>query len=318
MTIATDEIRFGRKAPWFTCYTSIWERDDLDAESKLVYINLASHAGNNQRAWPSYDTIARETSLSRRCVIARIKILTAKNLLVKRHRFENNGKQTSNLFIVFPAHDPFRPNQESIDSNGNLVNIPLDIVGAHGAPQDLAVGVHTVHHKGAHGALKYDQLNNNVVVVEDNDPKKLKLDKSKRENPVFDQKQLCEKSQTTNSPAAAPIPLADINRVIDTVKEVTGCVINQQDAKSILSHGSVDYVLDKINNVVTGSKISQNVVGWIISCCDCDWGKVKPGKVKNVKSENRPYKEDGNNYYVPADYFEKKKAMIMDYLKLSK
>ena len=312
MTMAADEIRFGRQVPWFTCYTSIWERNDLDAESKLVYINLASHAGNNQRAWPSYDTIAKETGLSRRCVITRVKILIAKNLLVKRHRFENNGKQTSNLFIVFPAHDPFRPNQESIDSDGNLVNIPQHIVGAHGAPQDLDTGVHTVHCGGAHGALKYDQFNNNTVVVVENDNNK--LDKSDNEVFVFDQKKPCEKSQTTTCPAAAPIPLVDINRVIDAVKEVTGCVINQQDAKSILYRWPIDYVLTKIN-VAAGKKINKNVVGWIMSCCDRDFlNVVKSEKVKNVKTENRPYNAD-NNYSAAA---AAKKAMLMEYLYQSK
>ena len=313
--MAADEIRFGRQVPWFTCYTSIWERNDLDAESKLVYINLASHAGNNQRAWPSYERIARQTGLSRRCVITRIKILIAKNLLVKRHRFFANGKQTSNLFIVFPAHDPFRPNQELIDSNGNLINKPLDIVGAHGAPQDLAVGVHTVHSRGAHGALKYDQFNNNTVVVVDQDDNK-KLDKSENEEIVVDQNKPHEKSQTTTCPAAAPIPLADINRVIDAVKNVTGCVISQQDAKSLLSCWPVDYVLTKVN-VAAGKKIDQNVVGWIKRCCEGDWvNVVKPGKVKNVKTENRPYyKETDNNYSASAA--AAKKAMLLDYLQQS-
>ena len=304
MTMATDEIRFGRQVPWFTCYTTIWKRDDLDAESKLVYINLASHAGNNQRAWPSYDTIARETSLSRRCVITRIKILIAKNLLVKRHRFENNGKQTSNLFIVFPAHNPFRPDHEFIDSDGNLVNIPQDIVGAHGAPQDLDIGVHAVHCGGAHGALKYDQFNNNVV-VEDNAPKKIDKPISK----TTDQEKVVNESPTIISPAAAPISLADINRVVDAVREATCCLINQQDAENILSRWSVDYVLGKINDVLAGNPIKDNVTGWIIRCCEGDWKKVKPDKrFRNSKPKAKPVVDVGNSYFVPAD--ERKKAML--------
>ena len=147
------------------------------------------------------------------------------------------------------------------------------------------------------------------VVVEDDNPKKL----DEHINKKVDCEKIRDQSPTVIRPAAAPILLTDINRVIDAVKNVTGCVIKQQDAESLLFR-PVDYVLTKIN-VAAGKKIDKNVVGWIMRCCDLDWvNVVKSEKVKNVRSENRPY-NDGNNSAAAA---AAKKAMLMDYLYQSK
>ena len=314
MTMATDEIRFGRKRNFFQSYRP-WNTE-ISSSAKLVYVYLNDRGGSNDRAWPSVATIAKDTGLKDRTVQYATKELNETGLVVKVARHRENRSQTSNLYIIFPTEEPFNWDTEEIDNKG-IVSKKQNTIssGANNAPQYIDKGMQIMHPPGANNAPpEHIQVNNtNVVVVENNDLKK--LDESKNEEPVFDQNKSREKSKTTNSPAAAPIPLADINRVIDAVKEVTGCVIKEQDAKSLLSRWPVDYVLTKIN-VAAGKKITKNVVGWIMSCCDRDWvNVVKPGKVKNVRSENRPY-NDGNNSASAAA--AAKKAMLMDYLYQSK
>lgn len=279
-----DEIRFARQIPWFTCYTTIWEREDLDAETKLVYINLAGHAGNNQRAWPSYDTIARETSLSRRCVIDRVKILNNKNLLVKRPRFLANGGQTSNLYIVFPSHEPFNPKKESIDTTGNLVNKPQDVGDAQHTLPDLEGGVHRMHGGGAPHAPKYDHSNNNVVVVKDSTSKKINAEKSLSKKLTYNQKPESLKKELDIKEKVLTPTEHQIQEIIAGIKEVTGTTVEQKDAVLVLSQFPFDYVKEKITEVMPGSNIDQNLTGWLLAACWGDWKKVKPEKL--VKSQN--------------------------------
>ena len=307
MTMAADEIRFGRQKNFFQSYRP-WNTE-LSSSAKLVYIYLNDRGGSNDRAWPSVATITKDTGLKDRTVQYATKELNETGLVVKIARHRENGSQTSNLYIIFPPEEPFNWDTEEIDNEGIVFKKQTTISsGANNAPPDIDMGVHYLHPPGANNAPpEHIHINNTVVVVEDNNLKK--IDKPISVN--ADQEKMVNESPTIVSPAAAPIPLADINRVIDAVKNVTGCLISKQDAENILSHGPVDYVLDKINNVVAGSNINQNVTGWIISCCDHDWKKIKPVRqFKIAKSKNKPSKEAGNSYSAAdAEAAEKRKAL---------
>ena len=313
MTMATDQIRFGRKRNFFQSYRP-WNTE-ISSSAKLVYIYLNDRGGSDDRAWPSVATITKDTGLKDRTVQYATKELNETGLVVKIARHRENRSQTSNLYIIFPPEEPFNWETEEIDNEG-IVSKKLNTIysGALFAPPDIDKGMQIMHPPSANNAPpEHIQVNNTNVVVENNNPKK--LDKSKNEELVFDQEKICDESQTIITPAAAPIPLADINLVIDAVKNITGCVIKQQDAESLLSRWPVDYVLTKIN-VAAGKKINKNVVGWIMGCCDHDWVNVvkTDKKVKNVRSENRSYNAD-NNYSAAA---AAKKAMLMEYLYQSK
>ena len=248
-----------------------------DAELR-VYLAIKSFAyGRKIHCWPGQTLIGQLVDKSRVQVSRIIQELVKKNLIMVIRR----GLQQTNIYVIKKMPE------EIVESHQNLlkisgINKPSTPCKSTDVSKMLHPDVKPMLHK------EYNTNNTNIVVVKNDNPKKLDEPINKK----VDHEQIRDESKTTNSPA--PIPLVDINRVIDAVKNVTGCVINQQDAKSILSHGPVNYVLDKINNVVVGSKIDQNVTGWIIRCCELDWGKVKP---KIVKPENKPYKEEVDNSY---------------------
>ena len=279
-----------------------------------VYMVIKSFAyGNKIHCWPGQNTIAKIIGVRREAVCNAIAGLRQKGLLQVVRR----GLQKTNIYIIKKVTSKMVEEHQKllIELEINKPAIPVKSIDVRPtAHQDKATipvkstDVRKIAHQDMRPTAHEENNTNNtnVVVVQDDNKN---LDKSENEEIVFDQKQLCE-TQAATSPEAAPIPLADINRVVDAVKDVTGCVIKQQDAESLLSRWPVDYVLDKINNVVAGSKIDQSVIGWIIRCCERDWGKVKP---KIVKLENKSYKEEVDNNYSSAAAATKK-SMIMDYL----
>lgn len=122
---ASPQIRLGRNVPWRTFNNAILDRRDLGAQAKMVYVVLSSHAtANDQRCFPSYATIAREASVSRRTAIRVVAELGTARLLVKTPRYRVDSRSpTSNLYILFPADAPFDPEQEHISADGAVTNI---------------------------------------------------------------------------------------------------------------------------------------------------------------------------------------------------
>jgi hypothetical protein len=57
----------------------------LTANQKLVLIAIAEHLGSKDHAWPSYATLARLTSLTRRTVITTVKALADQGILTIRY-----------------------------------------------------------------------------------------------------------------------------------------------------------------------------------------------------------------------------------------
>src|SRR5262249_25666727 len=56
--------------------------------AKLVLINLADHADQDRKCWPSLRTIAARTELSRDTVIRSMRLLELKGLITVKHRRE--------------------------------------------------------------------------------------------------------------------------------------------------------------------------------------------------------------------------------------
>lgn len=258
----SDNVRLGREVPWFSCFTSVWG-SDLDSESQHIYINLTSHAGRNMRAWPSYETIARETKLSRRCVVERIKKLIFKNLVVKMPRYRKNGSQTSNMYLVFPIHDPFDPSRERIDQDGNITTISCS---APDAPQDIVV--HSMHRGGAQHAPKHNNFNNTVVVVEESS-KQQQLDK---------QSEQAKQQPKTEQPIAAkvvqdrPVKLkqeqidkAELAKIIVEKMKTIGIAVRPDDALDIVfdNEYTETFINQQFNYLKNNlPRINKNVVGW--------------------------------------------------------
>jgi len=71
------------EAGFFCCENGIFDTD-LPTTEKCVYMALTRYAGSNNRAWPSYDTLAKDCSCSRRRAISAVDVLTSSGLVEKR------------------------------------------------------------------------------------------------------------------------------------------------------------------------------------------------------------------------------------------
>ncbi|MCL0063449.1 helix-turn-helix domain-containing protein [Peptococcaceae bacterium] len=92
-----------RKTGFFIADNVIFDRKDLSANEKLVYLYFCRRANSENKAWPSYQRIADDSGLSRRTVIDVIKKLINKNLLKKNTRLDPSGNHASNEYTLLPV-----------------------------------------------------------------------------------------------------------------------------------------------------------------------------------------------------------------------
>jgi DNA-binding GntR family transcriptional regulator len=84
-----------RQMPLGLAVTKLALHSSLTAHQKLTLIVIADHLGTNNHSWPSYSTLARLTSLSRRTVITTVKSLADTGILTIRYK----TGQRSNSYI---------------------------------------------------------------------------------------------------------------------------------------------------------------------------------------------------------------------------
>ena len=89
----------------FVVPVEILDRDDLTTHEKMVYITLRSYANPHEpQAFPSYATIAKKGSMSRRQAIRCMESLVEKGIIRKEMRTTVTKnkivKQTSNLYHI--------------------------------------------------------------------------------------------------------------------------------------------------------------------------------------------------------------------------
>ena len=88
------------QVPYFQIPNDIFEIG-LEKHELLVYMYLARCGNQGNRAFPSYNTIANKTGISRRKVIDCVKVLEDKRLLVKETRYNyEQGEHYSNVYRV--------------------------------------------------------------------------------------------------------------------------------------------------------------------------------------------------------------------------
>lgn len=88
-------VRFANEKGYFICENDVFALP-LQPIEKLTYLAITRYAGANNRAWPAYETLARDVSCSRRRVISAVKNLVNCCLLEKQGR----GNKT-NLYLVY-------------------------------------------------------------------------------------------------------------------------------------------------------------------------------------------------------------------------
>jgi hypothetical protein len=82
---------FGNFGLSFPYINAVLKLDGRTSTEKLVLLILANHADKRGFCWPSFATIAKESSLYRRSVIRTVAKLEQDGLLRRERRFPSNG-----------------------------------------------------------------------------------------------------------------------------------------------------------------------------------------------------------------------------------
>jgi predicted transcriptional regulator len=96
-----DNLRDGRVRNWFYLENALMDREDLTIYEKTVYIVLARYVNGENKAFPSYETIAKKGSMAKVQAMRVVKSLIQKGLLKKESRRNKKNKgSTSNLYTL--------------------------------------------------------------------------------------------------------------------------------------------------------------------------------------------------------------------------
>jgi len=99
--MSRDSLRDGRVKNWFYLENDLLDREDLTIYEKTVYIVIARYVNNENKAFPSYETIAKKGSMAKVQAMRVVKSLIKKGLLKKEARKNKiDGGSTSNLYTL--------------------------------------------------------------------------------------------------------------------------------------------------------------------------------------------------------------------------
>jgi len=99
--MSRDNLRDGRVRNWFYLENDLLDREDLNVYEKTVYIVIARYVNSENKAFPSYETIAKKGSMAKVQAMRVVKSLIKKGLLKKDARKNKiNGGSTSNLYTL--------------------------------------------------------------------------------------------------------------------------------------------------------------------------------------------------------------------------
>lgn len=230
-----NKIRRANKRDFFIAQNMIFDLD-ISEHAKITYLYLCRCADDESQAFPSYNTIAKKCSFSRRTAIDVIKELQAIGLLsVEKRQVEKGGKpvNTSNLYTLYdsPSHDP---------SAGDA--LPL---------------VQDVHHPSAGDApYKYPMKNTNSIINTQSINQGDRID----EIGISDN-QKNKKSLSTPSKEKATSEKSDI----DTYKVYRDIIADNIEYGYLKERypyeGMVDDILELMTEVVTSNKATIRVSG---------------------------------------------------------
>jgi len=99
--MSKNNLRDGRVKNWFYLENDLLDREDLTIYEKTVYIVIARYVNGENKAFPSYETIAKKGSMAKVQAKRVVKSLIQKGLLKKEVRKDKNNKSyTSNLYTL--------------------------------------------------------------------------------------------------------------------------------------------------------------------------------------------------------------------------
>lgn len=98
----------------------------LDPYKKIVLMSLADNANDEGYCWPSMDTIAYKSSMSKTTVRRHIKSLEELNLLTKHQRTRSNGSTGTNYFHLHVGATVKEPlTEEPQENEGDQIDTPI-------------------------------------------------------------------------------------------------------------------------------------------------------------------------------------------------
>jgi len=114
--MSKDNLRDGRVKNWFYLENDLLDREDLTIYEKTVYIVIARYVNGENKAFPSYETIAKKGSMAKVQAKRVVKSLTQKGLLKKEVRKTKDNKgYTSNLYTLL---NPKPKDKSNINKRG--------------------------------------------------------------------------------------------------------------------------------------------------------------------------------------------------------
>jgi len=118
--MSKDNLRDGRVKNWFYLENDLLDRQDLTIYEKTVYIVIARYVNGENKAFPSYETIAKKGSMAKVQAMRVVKSLTQKGLLKKESRRNKDNKgSTSNLYTLLNP----KPKSKNNDDKNEGVSV---------------------------------------------------------------------------------------------------------------------------------------------------------------------------------------------------
>ncbi len=111
LIISENTVRFAVDRGFFVCGNDVFDLP-LDPIDKLTYLALTRYADSKNKAWPAYNTLAKDVSCSKNRAITAVNRLVACKLVVKVVR----GNRSNNYYI-------YPPEYFCEEENNNLQNI---------------------------------------------------------------------------------------------------------------------------------------------------------------------------------------------------
>ena len=117
--MSDDRVKVSRRTGFTVLQDAVIDREDLGAMEKLAYMALCRHADKAGDCFPSYGTIAKKMSASRRSAMRAVKGLVAKGLVVYEEQQRRNGADTAHLYTVVD-NLPETPTNGATESPGGV------------------------------------------------------------------------------------------------------------------------------------------------------------------------------------------------------
>ncbi len=114
------------KRSFSVIYNDFLDCEQLKSKQKLILLLLMRYggaSGNDSKAFPSAATLARKTGMSVRSVRYVIAKLIDRKLIGKYARYDRNGGQTSNVYVVYDSPEIWQSQTANSSSNYEITRM---------------------------------------------------------------------------------------------------------------------------------------------------------------------------------------------------